>query len=162
MFIPLRSSPEGEISPLERLESELHPTVAYVILPIFAFANAGVSLAGLGISDLFSPVPLGIILGLFFGNQIGILGFSWLAVKLKLAQLPTGIGWLEIYGVAILCGTGFTMSLFISGLAFEHGGSADFVAGERLGILIGSLISAVFGYLFLRLRLRPGQGLDNA
>lgn len=130
LFIPLHSSSESGTSPLERLEHDLHPTVAFAILPVFAFANAGVSLAGLNWVDFLAPVPLGIATGLFVGNQIGVLGFSWLAIKLRLAALPASVTWLNLYGVALLCGIGFTMSLFISSLAFELGGP-DFAIDDR-------------------------------
>jgi NhaA family Na+:H+ antiporter len=151
-FIPVGDlSREGE-SPLRQLEHELHPAVAYFILPIFAFANTGISFEGLGWSSLLAPVPLGIAAGLFFGNQIGVFSFSWLSVKLGLAKLPKDIGWLELYGVSLLCGIGFTMSLFISSLAFEKGGS-EIAVNDRLGILAGSFLSALCGYLLLRYRL---------
>ena len=153
MFIPLQKSTELNTSPLEKLEHDLHPVVAFVILPIFAFANTGVSLHGLTLSSLLAPVPLGIALGLFLGNQIGVLGFSWLAVKLKLARLPENVGWVQMYGVALLCGIGFTMSLFVSSLAFEQG-SQVFAVDDRLGILCGSLLSAVCGYGVLRVVLK--------
>ena len=143
--IPLRSSKNPDFSPLHYLEHALHPWVAFCIMPIFAFANAGVSFSGISIPTLLQPVPLGIIVGLFVGKQLGIFGFTWLGVKLKLATLPEGISWLEIYGVAVLCGIGFTMSLFIASLAFEHG-AVDYILADRLGILIGSLLSAVCGY----------------
>jgi NhaA family Na+:H+ antiporter len=149
LFIPLhREDTEGE-SPLEKLEHELHPTVAFLILPLFAFMNTGVSLDGLSWASLLAPVPLGIAAGLFLGNQLGVFGFSWLAVRLGLGRLPAGAGWAQLYGVALLCGIGFTMSLFISSLAFEQGGSAIAV-DDRLGILVGSILSAVAGYLVLR------------
>jgi NhaA family Na+:H+ antiporter len=151
-FIPLRV-PEGQESPLRKLEHDLHPSVAYGILPVFAFANAGVSLQGFEFSSLMQPLPLGIALGLFVGKQIGVFGFAWAAIKLGLARLPEGANWASLYGVAILCGIGFTMSLFIAALAFEGGGPA---AGglDRLGILSGSLVSAVVGYLLLKRALR--------
>jgi len=153
MFIPLQKSTELNTSPLEKLEHDLHPAVAFGILPIFAFANTGVSLHGLTMNSLLAPVPLGIALGLFIGNQVGVLGFSWLAVKLKLARLPTSVGWKEMYGVSLLCGIGFTMSLFISSLAFEQG-SEVFAVDDRLGILSGSLLSAISGYIVLRMVLK--------
>jgi len=151
MFIPLRVGGEQGKSPLHRLEHDLHPAVAFGILPVFAFANTGVPLTGLGLADLFASVPLGIALGLFLGNQIGVMGFCWIAVKSRLATLPAEYGWMELYGVAMLCGIGFTMSLFISSLAFELGGP-DFAVDDRLGILIGSLCSAFSGYFWLRWR----------
>ena len=149
--IPLRV-PEGQASPLRNLEHDLHPVVAFGILPLFAFANTGIPLTELSWSDLFAPVPLGIALGLFFGNQIGVMGMSWLAVRFGIARLPAGVGWSELYGVSILCGIGFTMSLFIGSLAFEVGGP-DIAVDERLGILVGSGLSAIFGYAWLRWRL---------
>jgi NhaA family Na+:H+ antiporter len=160
MFIPLRIHNEHGVSPLQQLEHDLHPAVAYGILPLFAFANTGVPLAGLGWDSLLAPVPLGIALGLFLGNQLGVMGVSWLAVKAGLARLPANVGWAELYGVAMLCGIGFTMSLFISSLAFEQGGP-DFAVDDRIGILTGSIFSAVGGYLWLRWRLAlrlPGEG----
>lgn len=152
MFIPLRVKGENGNSPLQQLEHDLHPTVAFGILPLFAFANTGVPLAGLGWDAILKSVPLGIALGLFLGNQLGIMVVSWLAVKFGIARLPAGVGWAEMYGVALLCGIGFTMSLFISSLAFEQGGP-DFAVDDRLGILVGSVLSAVSGYLWLRWRL---------
>jgi NhaA family Na+:H+ antiporter len=148
-FIPLRGRKEEGVSPLESLENDLHPSVAFIILPIFAFANAGISLQGLSVLSVLEPVPLGIALGLFVGNQVGVFGSVWLAVKLRLARLPEGMGWMHLYGVSILCGIGFTMSLFISSLAFEQGAIA-YAANDRLGILMGSIISAFVGYLILR------------
>jgi NhaA family Na+:H+ antiporter len=148
LFIPIRT-PDGARSPLRELERDLHPPVAYGILPVFAFGNAGVSLAGVSFASLLEPVPLGIALGLFLGKQVGVLGFSWLAARLGLAALPRGVGWGEFYGVAVLCGIGFTMSLFISGLAFEMGPDGAPPAADRLGILVGSGLSAVMGSLVL-------------
>lgn len=153
--IPLRH-PEGqEHSPLRNLEQDLHPTVAFVILPIFAFANTGIPLAGMNLETLLSPEPFGIAMGLFIGKQLGVFGFTWAAVKAGIAKLPTGVGWLEIYGLSVLTGIGFTMSLFISSLAFEEG-YTNFNA-NRLGILTGSIVSAIFGYLVLAYALRNKQ-----
>lgn len=149
MFIPLTSRQVGMKSPLERLETDLHAVVAFFILPLFAFANSGVSLQAMTFSTLLDPVPLGIALGLFLGNQTGIMFMSWLAVTIGIAKLPEGVGWLQMYGVSILCGIGFTMSLFIGSLAFEQG-TADYVIHDRLGILSGSILSAIVGYLVLR------------
>jgi len=149
-FIPLRSEGQDGHSPLHRLEHGLGPWVSFAILPAFAFANAGVSLTGLSLSRLLDPVPLGIAAGLFVGKQVGVFSFSWVAAKLGLAKLPSGVGWFELYAVAVLCGIGFTMSLFIGSLAFETGGP-DYAVDDRLGILSGSLLSAVAGYLLLRL-----------
>jgi NhaA family Na+:H+ antiporter len=157
MFIPLRVSETSPSTPapkslLRHLEHALHPWVAFGVLPIFAFANAGVSIVRLSIADVLHPVPLGIVTGLFFGKQIGVLAMSWLAVRLGIASPPEGIGWWQLYGVALLCGIGFTMSLFIASLAFEQGGAA-YLGLERLGILIGSLVSGLLGYAVLRVSL---------
>lgn len=151
-FIPLNKTNETKRSTLEELEHDLHPTVVFFILPLFAFMNTGVSLGGLTLEALTSPVPMGIALGLFLGNQVGVLGFSWATIKLGLARLPDGVSWLSLYGVSMLCGIGFTMSLFISSLAFEQGGS-NFAVDDRLGILLGSVVSAIGGYLVLKLSL---------
>ncbi|MEQ8689929.1 MAG: Na+/H+ antiporter NhaA [Pseudomonadales bacterium] len=142
--VPMRSK-EGD-SPLRDLEHDLHGPVAFVILPVFAFANAGLALGGMALSDLGHPVTLGVILGLVAGKPIGIMLFVGAAVALGLAQLPRGITWLQILAVSLTCGIGFTMSLFIAGLAFEHGGSSELFAGDRLGILVGSIISAVLAF----------------
>ena len=154
MFIPFAKQGGEDKTQLEKLEDDLHPAVIYGILPLFAFANTGISFAGLGLHSLVHPVPLGIALGLFIGNQLGVFGISWLAIKLGIAKMPQGANWLQMYGVAALCGIGFTMSLFISSLAFEQGG-ADFMVDDRLGILLGSTASAVLGYFVLRLASRP-------
>lgn len=147
LIIPASNRDEHGRNNLERLEHELHGPVSFVILPLFAFANTGLSLAGLTLDSLLQPVPLGIALGLFLGNQIGVFSACFIAVKLGLARLPTGVGWKEMYGVSILCGIGFTMSLFISSLAFTEG--QHFAFNDRLGILTGSLLSAVCGYALL-------------
>ncbi|MGY3857614.1 Na+/H+ antiporter NhaA [Aeromonas veronii] len=147
-------------SPLKHLEHALHPWSAYLILPLFAFANAGVSLDGIGLSSLLSPVPLGIMLGLFVGKPLGIFTISWLAVKLGVAQLPSGVNFKQIFAVSILCGIGFTMSMFIASLAFEHGG-LDYGSFSRLGILVGSTLAAVVGYLALRISL-PNREADQS
>jgi NhaA family Na+:H+ antiporter len=146
-FIPAdRRSGEAD-APLGILEDRLHPWVAYGIMPLFAFANAGVSLAGVTLEALLEPLPLGIALGLFVGKQAGVFLFSFAAVRLKLASLPQGVSWRQLYGVALLTGIGFTMSLFIGTLAFS-----DPAAGVpvRLGVLLGTLVSALTGYLWLR------------
>jgi NhaA family Na+:H+ antiporter len=153
LMIPLgKGSKDGSS---EQLMHTLHPWVAFAILPIFAFANAGVPLAGLGPKDLLAPVPLGIAAGLFLGKQIGVFGFIWACVRLKIAKLDDSIGWTALFGMATLCGIGFTMSLFVGSLSFgpEH---VDYQLSHRLGILGGSLLSAVVGYLILR-RVLPGH-----
>ena len=148
--VPMRDK-QGQ-SPLCQLEHDLHGPVAFAILPIFAFANAGLALGGMSMTDLAHPVTLGVILGLLVGKPVGILVFVGLAVALRLVQLPNNINWMQILGVAFACGIGFTMSLFIAGLAFEHG-SGDYFSGDRLGILVGSILSALFAYVLLHLSL---------
>ncbi len=148
--VPMRG--EQEKSPLRELEHDLHGPVAFAILPIFAFANAGLSLSGLSFDDVTHPVTLGVITGLLVGKPLGILAFVGLAVGLRLIALPKGINWPQLVGVAFACGIGFTMSLFIAGLAFEHG-SGDYFRGDRLGILIGSILSALIAYAVLQFSL---------
>lgn len=134
----------------ERLEHEMHPWVAFVIIPIFGFANAGVSLSGITPADLLAPLPLGIALGLLIGKQLGIVGFAWLAVRTGLAKLPDGVGWAKVHGLSLLAGIGFTMSLFIGNLAFTDAAQIDAV---KIGVLSGSLIAAIAGFLLLRATL---------
>ncbi|MEY4932438.1 MAG: Na+/H+ antiporter NhaA, partial [Pseudomonadota bacterium] len=153
LAIPMRDAGNRDRSPVRDIEHRLHPWVAFGILPVFAFANAGVSLAGLTPATLLDPVPLGIALGLFIGKQLGVFVFAWLAAVLGLARLPVGVTWRQLYGAAILCGIGFTMSLFIGSLAFEQAAAGQEV-NDRLGILVGSLLSAVVGYFFLKASLR--------
>ncbi len=148
--IPLRTGEEP--SPLHRLERMLHPWVTYGILPLFAFANAGVSLIEVAPADLFQPVPLGIALGLFLGKQVGVMGATLAAVRLGWASLPAGATWSQFYGVALLTGIGFTMSLFIGTLAFPD---PAYGAPVRIGVLGGSLLSAAAGYLLLRMLGEP-------
>ena len=154
LTIPLRVRATEGPSPLERLEDALHPWVIFGVMPVFAFANAGVALGNISFADLVAPIPLGIALGLFIGKQIGVLGFAWLGVKLGLCRLPSGVGWLQVYGVALLAGIGFTMSLFIGTLAFSD---AEHAAAVRLGVLCGSILSAVLGYVVLRQTASPRQ-----
>jgi NhaA family Na+:H+ antiporter len=151
-LIPLKSKKDPEHSPLEHLEHALHPWVSFMILPIFAFANAGIPLSGMGFSDLFQPVPLGIMLGLTVGKLVGVYGFSAAAIKMGVAQIPEKANLQHLFGVAALCGVGFTMSLFIGGLAFEHvgGDAATYLTTHRIGILSGSLIAGISGYLILK------------
>ncbi|MFV3289619.1 Na+/H+ antiporter NhaA [Pseudomonas sp. NY11955] len=144
LCIPLRTR-NAERSPLLALEHALHPWVAYAILPLFAFANAGVSLAGMTVESFTHPVPMGIAVGLLLGKTVGVFGLTWVAVKLRLAALPAGAGWGQILGVAILCGIGFTMSLFVGSLAFAPG-SSEYAGMDRMGILTGSFFAAVLGY----------------
>ncbi|MFP3437835.1 Na+/H+ antiporter NhaA [Pantoea sp. SIMBA_133] len=149
LFIPLRTGSTHE-SPLERLEHGLEPWVVFLILPVFGFANAGVSLAGLTTDDLLSPVPVGVAAGLFFGKQAGVFGLSLLAISTGLAKKPENSSWLQIYGVSVLCGIGFTMSLFIGNLAFA--GSPLLVDEVKVGVLAGSIVSAAAGALILLLK----------
>jgi NhaA family Na+:H+ antiporter len=144
MTVPIEPRKPGHEGPLKHFMESLHPYVAYLILPLFAFAAAGFSFAGLSFSALLNPIPLGIALGLFLGKQIGVFGFAALVIGLKLARRPTGAKWLELYGVSLLCGIGFTMSLFIGGLAF---GPEDAVVQTqvRIGVIAGSILSAVVG-----------------
>ncbi|HEX8586699.1 Na+/H+ antiporter NhaA [Pseudomonas sp.] len=142
--IPLRT-PGDTPAALQQLEHGLHPRVAYCILPLFAFANAGVPLAGVTLESFIHPVPLGIALGLLLGKVIGVFGLTWLAIKTGLASLPTGANWGQVLGVAILCGIGFTMSLFVGSLAFVPGQS-EFAGMDRMGILTGSVLAALIGY----------------
>ena len=149
-FIPAtKKSANGEYGMAERMEHDLHPWVVYAILPVFAFANAGVPIIGLSPRALLEPVPLGIALGLFVGKQIGIFSAAWIAVKVGVASLPAGVNWRQVYGLSALCGIGFTMSLFIGSLAFEGGGGPDYAVDDRLGILTGSFLSAIAGVLIL-------------
>ncbi len=153
IFIPMKSKTRIDYSPLKSMEHDLHFAVAYIILPIFAFANAGISFVGLGVEEIFHSVSIGVALGLFIGKQLGVFGLCWLAIKLNITSLPKGISWSSLYGAAALCGVGFTMSLFIGSLAFEETG-INLLFDERLGIIVGSLISGIVGYLVLRMSLR--------
>lgn len=158
-FIPMRDTADPSRSPLRELEHDLHQVVAFGVLPMFAFVNAGISLSGVGIGDLFHSVSLGIASGLFVGKQLGIFAFCFVALKLGVARLPEGATLSTLYGVAILCGVGFTMSLFVGSLAFENMRlDPEMVFDERLGIILGSLLSGLLGYLVLRLTL-PRSGL---
>ena len=151
LFIPLESK-DGS-SPLRELEHDMHTLVAFAVLPIFAFANAGINLEGIGLDQLLHPVPVGIALGLFLGKQIGIFGLCWIAIKTKLVEMPKGMNYASLYGTACLAGVGFTMSLFIGSLAFEDGVAIS-LFDERLGIMIGSLASGLVGYFVLSATLK--------
>jgi len=153
MFIPMRSASQPDISPLKEMEHDLHSVVAFFVLPVFAFANAGVNFSGIGVDEIFHSVPIGIALGLILGKQIGIFGLCWLFIKLKIANLPKGMNWTSLYGTSALCGIGFTMSLFIGSLAFEESG-VNLLFDERLGIIFGSLISGIVGYAILNANLK--------
>lgn len=146
LTIPLRNLKKTQPSLLNRLEHQLHPWVAYGILPIFAFANAGLSFTGIHWETLLHPLPLGIIAGLFLGKQCGILGASWIAIKAKWAKVPYQANWQHIYGTALICGIGFTMSLFIANLAFTNSETSSLI---RLGVLTGSALSGILGYFVL-------------
>jgi NhaA family Na+:H+ antiporter len=147
-FIPLKLKNNDGHEMLPHLEHSLHPWVSFAILPLFAFANAGISLTGVSLDALLNPVPLGIAAGLFVGKQVGIFGACWLAIKLGLAKLPEGATWMQFYAVTILCGIGFTMSLFIGSLAFEAQGT-EYMIDVKLGVLVGSLLSAVLGSILI-------------
>jgi len=152
LFIPIRSAANPDSSPLKSMEHKLHPLVALLILPVFSFCNSGISFEGLDRQALLHDIPLGIALGLFFGKQIGVFAFCWLGIKLRIAELPNEMSFASLYGVALLCGIGFTMSLFIGSLAFEETG-VNLIFDERLGIIVGSLASGILGYLILRASL---------
>jgi NhaA family Na+:H+ antiporter len=141
-----------DFSLLIKLEHAISPYVAFLIMPLFAFANAGVSLEGLTLNSLMLPVPLGILMGLFFGKQLGVMLFSFLAVKMGFAQMPDNSSWLSLYGVSILTGIGFTMSLFVGNLAFAD--NLQYMDGVKIGVLAGSLLSTIFGYLLLSIVLK--------
>jgi len=138
---------DHDFSLLVKLEHAISPYVAFMIMPLFAFANAGVSLTGLSLSTLLNPVPLGILCGLFFGKQIGVLLFSFVSIKLKFAEMPNNSSWLSLYGVSILTGIGFTMSLFVGNLAFVE--NVQYMDGVKIGVLAGSLLSTLAGYFLL-------------
>ncbi|MDP0026506.1 Na+/H+ antiporter NhaA [Glaesserella parasuis] len=158
--VPLKGK-NGE-EPLAHFEHILAPWCSFVILPLFAFSNAGVSLAGMSLSTLFSPLTMGVALGLLVGKTLGVFSFSFLAVKLGIAQLSEGINFKQIFAVSILCGIGFTMSMFLAGLAFgEDEADGQFISLARLGILIGSGISAVLGYYLLKLCTMPNIHINN-
>ncbi len=175
LFIPIRppkpkvpGEGSGENTPqaagesmLQRLEHGLHPWVAFGVLPVFAFANAGVSITKLSVGDVAHPVPLGIMAGLLAGKQIGIMAMCALAVALGLASRPDGVSWKQIYGVTMLCGIGFTMSLFIASLAFEQG-ATEYLGLDRLGILLGSIVSGGLGFFFLRWTFRDAPNAEES
>jgi NhaA family Na+:H+ antiporter len=159
--IPLHSKKKPGYSPLEHFEHELQPWVNYMILPVFAFANAGISMDEMAFGDIFHAVPLGIMLGLVVGKLVGVYGFSAAAIKMGVAKLPDKATSQHLFGVAALCGVGFTMSLFIGGLAFEHvgGDAGSYLTTHRIGILSGSLIAGLAGYLILRTAQPAEEGI---
>lgn len=158
LFVPVTIKGERR-SPCRRLEHDLHPWVAFFVLPIFGFANAGVPFSGLGWDAFLEPITLGIILGLVIGKQIGIFGTVWLCVKSGLCAMPSNTNWSQIYAMAVVCGIGFTMSLFIGGLSFE---GIEQQAEVRLGVLTGSFISAIAGYILLRKTCRGNHEISNS
>lgn len=158
LTVPVRrfKGPDGMTSPLHRLEHGLNRWVAFLVVPVFGFANAGVSFAGMSTGVLLEPVTLGVALGLFIGKQVGVFGAAALAIKLRLARLPVAASWFQLYGVALLCGIGFTMSLFIGALAFPNSALQDEV---KVGVLAGSLVSALCGATLLSVAKRePPKG----
>ncbi|MBC2655236.1 Na+/H+ antiporter NhaA [Pseudomonas sp. MSSRFD41] len=157
--IPLRTR-NAEPSPLLALEHALHPWVSFGILPLFAFANAGLSLSGVTVESFTHFVPMGIAVGLLLGKTIGVFGLTWLAVKTGLAALPAGANWGQVFGVAILCGIGFTMSLFVGSLAFVPG-SSEYAGMDRMGILTGSLFAALIGYAVTAAASRKSTSLAS-
>ena len=162
LTVPLRRSkarPDDMASPLHRLEHALSPWVAFAIVPIFGFANAGVSFSGLSLAVLAEPITLGVALGLFLGKQVGVFAFAWMAIRLRLACLPVAASWAQLYGVALLCGIGFTMSLFIGLLAFRAPEVQDAV---KIGVLAGSLLSALAGAALLSVAKREPAPASTA
>lgn len=156
-MIPLSSQDKegNDFSMAKEIESDLHSWVAFMILPLFAFVNAGVDLKGISIEEMAGPVPLGIMLGLFIGKQVGVFGFSWLAIKMGLASLPQGSNWTLMYGVSVLTGIGFTMSLFVDTLAYND--TQIYHYADKLAILLGSFLSATVGYLILYIKTSKGS-----
>lgn len=155
LFIPLQGNTADSVAPLERLEHGIAPWITFLILPLFGFANAGVALTGMTFDDLAAPVPVGVALGLFFGKQIGVFGLAALAIVLGLAKRPENSSWMQVYGVSVLCGIGFTMSLFIGNLAFA--GSPELVDEVKIGVLAGSVVAALVGMLILRFSGSPAR-----
>ena len=149
LTIPHKSNKRDKSSLLLKLEHSISPYVAFGIMPIFAFANAGVSLEGINMSSIMNSVPLGILLGLFIGKQVGVFIFSYVSIKMKLAEMPNNSNWVTFYGVGILTGIGFTMSLFVGNLAFVE--APQYLSDVKIGVLLGSLLSTVFGYLLILL-----------
>ena len=154
--IPLRAGLKH--SPLLTLEHALHPWVAYAILPLFAFANAGVSLTGVTLQSFTHAVPMGIAAGLLLGKTLGVFGFTWVAIRTGLAKLPNGANWGQVLGVSILCGIGFTMSLFVGSLAYDPATSA-YAGADRMGILTGSILAAFIGYAVMAISSRKNANL---
>ncbi len=147
-FIPIKSDSDPIYSMLKSMEHDLHGTVAFIVLPLFAFTNAGISLAGVGLEQVFHSVPLGIAAGLILGKSLGIFGSCWIAIRLGLTRLPASMSYTALFGTAVLCGVGFTMSMFIGSLAFEESG-VNLLFDERLGIILGSIITGLAGFIIL-------------
>ena len=163
-IVPVSPRADDAQSPLKEAMHDLHPYVAYLILPLFAFAKAGVSFAGLSMDQLFAPLVLGIAAGLFVGKQIGVFGAAWLTSSLKLGAKPSQATWLEVYGVSLLCGVGFTMSLFIGALAFPGTIDSPAQVEVKLGVILGSVLSATIGATVLSIaagRRRASQAAAN-
>lgn len=160
MFIPMYSKEKPGESPVMELEHDLHGAIAFFVLPIFAFCNSGISMAGANSDFFLHGVPVGITLGLFLGKQIGVFGFIWLGIKLGISKMPEGMDWSSLYGMAALCGIGFTMSLFIGSLAFNQT-IEQLVFDERFGIVFGSLISGALGTVILYKTLPQKEDSDN-
>ncbi len=160
-IVPIQPRKSDLQSPLKEAMNDLHPYVAYLILPMFAFGKAGVSFAGLTIDQLLAPLVLGIALGLFIGKQVGVMAAAWLATALKIGKRPTGATWLEVYGVALLCGVGFTMSLFIGALAFPGPIDSQDQIDVKLGVLCGSILSGVAGAVVLTLATRRRRATNT-
>jgi NhaA family Na+:H+ antiporter len=154
LAIPLRAKDRDGHAPLHVVEGALQPWVSFGIMPLFAFANAGVPLTGLSLATLIEPVPLGIAAGLFIGKQLGVFGTTWLIVRSGLAPALAGATWAQVYGIALLAGVGFTMSLFIGTLAFDE---AHLAVATRVGVLAGSFLSAVIGFVVLRFGSTPAR-----
>ena len=151
-FIPLACPKHPNHSPLKQLEHDLHPWIAFLVLPLFAFANAGVSFEGITWDDIVNPVTLGIAKGLFFGKQLGVFAMIVLAVLCRLSPKPQGTTWLQLYAVSLLCGVGFTMSLFVGELAFD---TREYAESVRMGVIMGSVAAAILGYVILRYAPQP-------
>ncbi|MNR13945.1 Na(+)/H(+) antiporter NhaA [compost metagenome] len=151
MIVPVEPRRETSQSPLKEAMHDLHPYVAFLVLPLFAFAKAGVSFAGLSLEQAFAPLVIAIALGLFIGKQVGVFGAAWLAAKLKIGDKPSGASWLQIYGVSLLCGIGFTMSLFIGVLAFPGAVDSPEQIEVKLGVIGGSVLSALAAAVILNL-----------
>lgn len=158
MFIPIKDAENPQLSPLKSLEHDLHSMVAFFVLPVFAFANAGISLTDISFEVMLHDVPVGVALGLFLGKPIGIFGLCAATIYLRLVPFPKGMSYRSLFGVSALCGIGFTMSLFVGSLAFEETG-VNLLFDERLGIIVGSLASGLLGYFVLRSTLKTNEAL---